>query len=68
MFYLQNVAIDESVIEQFMKGARVPNSVEPNAMQTRPETLVENASTAGNVDNPFRGEEMCSSDLCKAKR
>ena len=60
--------MDESVVEQFMKGARAPNSVEPNAMQTRAETLVESPSTTANVDNPFRGEEMCSSDLCKAKR
>ncbi|KAK9306519.1 hypothetical protein QLX08_002885 [Tetragonisca angustula] len=63
-----SVAMDESVVEQFMKGARAPNSVEPNAMQTRAETLVESPSTTANVDNPFRGEEMCSSDLCKAKR
>ncbi|OAD59262.1 hypothetical protein WN48_09528 [Eufriesea mexicana] len=56
----------ESMVDEFIKGARGPDSM--NAIQTRPETIIENPSTTVSIDSPFRGKEMCSCDVCKAKR
>ncbi|CAL7937736.1 unnamed protein product [Xylocopa violacea] len=64
-----NVPLDESVVDEFIKGARGPESMELNVSQTRHETFVENLSnTVGNIDSPCRGKEMCSCDVCKANR
>ncbi|XP_043790535.1 uncharacterized protein LOC122713817 isoform X3 [Apis laboriosa] len=63
-----SVALDESVVDEFVKGARGPDNMELNTMQMRPKTIIENSNTTVSLENPFRGKEMCSCNVCKAKR
>ncbi|KAG6795262.1 hypothetical protein HZU73_09714 [Apis mellifera caucasica] len=63
-----SVALDESVVDEFVKGARGPDNMELNTMQMRPKTVIENSNTTVSLESPFRGKEMCSCNVCKAKR
>ncbi|XP_016916773.1 uncharacterized protein LOC108000733 isoform X2 [Apis cerana] len=63
-----SVALDESVVDEFVKGARGPDNMELNTMQMKPKTVIENSNTTVSLESPFRGKEMCSCNVCKAKR
>ncbi|XP_017793534.1 PREDICTED: uncharacterized protein LOC108575287 [Habropoda laboriosa] len=62
-----SVTLDESVVDEFIKGARDPESVELNTTEMISETIVENPNIMS-VDSPSRVKEACCCDTYKAKR
>ncbi|XP_017888915.1 uncharacterized protein LOC108630248 [Ceratina calcarata] len=64
-----NVRLDESVVDEFIKGARAPESMGLNATHMGIGMNIENIdNTVTTNNNPCRGKEMCSCDECKANR
>ncbi|XP_034179837.2 uncharacterized protein LOC117604147 isoform X6 [Osmia lignaria lignaria] len=62
-----SVTLDESVVDEFIKGARGPEGIKQATFQTNSDTVDENSSSNTIIENP-RGKESCSCDTYKAKR
>ncbi|XP_076395121.1 uncharacterized protein LOC100882720 isoform X2 [Megachile rotundata] len=63
-----SVTLDENAVDEFIKGARSPESIKQTALRMNSDVVDENSSGNTSIDNPSRGKESCSCDTYKAKR